>query len=273
MIVTGANSGLGLVTARELARVGRQDDPGRAQHRQGRRSRRHHDRRRRGPQARPAGPGVGARVRRRRRRCRRAGQQRRHHGGAVRADRRRLREPDRHQPPRPLRADQPAAAQDHRAGGDGVVADAPDGLHQPQGPELEVAAVLGVAGLRAVQAGQPAVHQGAAAPPRRRGVESEGARRAPRLLGHQPAVALGRRLRQGLPDRQLAGGHRRRLRRPPDALRRLPGPAGRQLHRPPVRHAGPTGPTGLRSPLARDAKKATALWELSEQLTDTKFAL
>ena len=36
---------------------------------------------------------------------------------------------------------------------------------------------------------------------------------------------------------------------------------------------GPTGPTGLRSPLARDAKTATALWELSEQLTDTKFAL
>lgn len=36
---------------------------------------------------------------------------------------------------------------------------------------------------------------------------------------------------------------------------------------------GPTGPTGLRSPLARDAKKATALWELSEQLTDTKFPL
>ncbi len=35
---------------------------------------------------------------------------------------------------------------------------------------------------------------------------------------------------------------------------------------------GPTGQS-TRSPLARDAKKATALWELSEQLTDTKFAL
>ena len=35
------------------------------------------------------------------------------------------------------------------------------------------------------------------------------------------------------------------------------------------------GPTGhaARSPLARDAKKAAALWELSEQLTGTKFAL
>jgi NAD(P)-dependent dehydrogenase (short-subunit alcohol dehydrogenase family) len=36
---------------------------------------------------------------------------------------------------------------------------------------------------------------------------------------------------------------------------------------------GPTGPTPLRSPLARDGKKATALWELSEQLTDAKFPL
>ena len=36
---------------------------------------------------------------------------------------------------------------------------------------------------------------------------------------------------------------------------------------------GPTGPTPFRSPRARDAKTATALWELSEQLTDTKFAL
>ncbi|GAC1396694.1 MAG: oxidoreductase [Mycobacterium sp.] len=36
---------------------------------------------------------------------------------------------------------------------------------------------------------------------------------------------------------------------------------------------GATGPTPYRSPLARDASKATALWELSEHLTDTKFAL
>ena len=35
---------------------------------------------------------------------------------------------------------------------------------------------------------------------------------------------------------------------------------------------GPSGPT-FRSPLARDAKKAAALWDLSEQLKDTKFAL
>jgi NAD(P)-dependent dehydrogenase (short-subunit alcohol dehydrogenase family) len=36
---------------------------------------------------------------------------------------------------------------------------------------------------------------------------------------------------------------------------------------------GPTGPTPFRSPLARNGKTAAALWELSEQLTDTKFGL
>ncbi len=35
---------------------------------------------------------------------------------------------------------------------------------------------------------------------------------------------------------------------------------------------GPSGPA-MRSPLARDASKAAALWELSEQLTGTEFAL
>ena len=44
---------------------------------------------------------------------------------------RRVREPDRHQPPRPLRADQSAAAQGHRPGGHGLVVDALHGLHQP----------------------------------------------------------------------------------------------------------------------------------------------
>jgi hypothetical protein len=36
---------------------------------------------------------------------------------------------------------------------------------------------------------------------------------------------------------------------------------------------GPTGPVAHRSPLARDANKAIALWELSEQLTGTTFSL
>ena len=36
---------------------------------------------------------------------------------------------------------------------------------------------------------------------------------------------------------------------------------------------GPTGPTPFRSPLARNAETAAALWELSEHLTETKFPL
>ena len=191
-------------------------------------------------QARPAGPGLDTGVRRRRRQRRRAGQQRRHHGRAVRADRRRLREPDRHQSPRPLRADQPAAAQDHRPGGHGVVDDAPAGLHQPQGPELEVAAVLAwpaygqskLANLlftselqrRLDAAGSPlralAAHPGYSATNLQ---GNTGNRFGTPVLGH----------------RQPADGHRRRLRRPPDAVRGVPGPARRQLHRAAVRDARP----------------------------------
>jgi NAD(P)-dependent dehydrogenase (short-subunit alcohol dehydrogenase family) len=37
--------------------------------------------------------------------------------------------------------------------------------------------------------------------------------------------------------------------------------------------SGPTGATPIRSPFARNARTATALWELSEQLTGTKFPL
>ena len=44
VIVTGANSGLGEVTAKELARVGAERHPGRPQHRQRCRSGRRHDR-------------------------------------------------------------------------------------------------------------------------------------------------------------------------------------------------------------------------------------
>ena len=50
---------------------------------------------------------------------------------------------------------------------------------------------------------------------------------------------IGRRLRQGLPGRQPNRGHDCRLRGPPDAVRRLAGSAGRHIRRPPVRHAGP----------------------------------
>ena len=78
----------------------------------------------------------------------------------------------------------------HRPGGDGVLADALDGLHQPARPELDVTALLGVAGLRPVQARQPAVHQRAAAATRGGALAAAGAGRPSRLLAHQPAGAI-----------------------------------------------------------------------------------
>ena len=147
------------------------------------------------------------------------------------------------------------------------------GQHQPQGPELEVAAVLGLAGLRSVQAGQPAVHQRAAAPARRRRVAGEGA--SPRTPATRrptcratPATAFGTRF-WNAGNRLLATdadfGARQTL------YAASAGPARRQLHRPAVRDARARPAESPRSPLARDAKKATALWTLSEQLTDTEF--
>ena len=85
-------------------------------------------------------------------------------------------------------------------------------------------------------------------------------------------VAFGRRLRQGVQagnriwPRLPTSGPARRCTPPRRICRATPCRA-------PVRHAGPHRARPVRSPLARDAKKATALWELSEQLTDTKFAL
>ncbi len=133
----------------------------------------------------------------------------------------------------------------------------------------------GVAGLRPVEAGQPAVHQELQRRLDRGGLVGEGARRPPRVLRNQPAGP--ERQRRSAPrlikHGQAAGGHRRRLRRPPDPVRRrrrtcpaTPSSAHGS------RCADRPGRT-FRSPLARNAKKAAALWELSEQLTDTKFAL
>ena len=79
----------------------------------------------------------------------------------------RLREPARHEPPRPLRPHRPAAAHAARgaraAGGHRVLERPqvrPDALRRPV---LRAPPLLALAGLRAVEAGQPPVHRRAAA--------------------------------------------------------------------------------------------------------------
>ena len=79
--------------------------------------------------------------------------------------------------------------------------------------------------------------------------------------GHAGDLGLGNRLWPPTPTSAHARRstpHRRTCRATPSSAR-----GSRCVARP--------GPP-FRSPLARDAKKAAALWELSEQLTDTKFA-
>ena len=100
-----------------------------------------------------------------------------------------------------------------------------------------------------------------------------GGGRPSRLLAHQPAGAFRPQARQCADGGRQPVGHRRRLRRPANAVRR-----SRRTSRATAssaRHSamfGRTRPVG-RSPLAKRDATAGALWELSERLTDTKFPL
>ena len=80
--------------------------------------------------------------------------------------------------------------------------------------------------------------------------------RASRLLGDQPAGSLDGQDQQRADVAGQQAGHRRRLRRPPDAVRRVAGAAGQQLHRPEVRDGGSDRACRARSPLADNAKTA-----------------
>ena len=134
-------------------------------------------------------------------------------------DRRRLRAAVRHQPPRPLRADQPAAAARrptgwsrfrpamHRAGH----VDLAD-LNWQRRP------LLGHRRLRAVEAGQPALHPRAAAAAHRGRIAGARAGGPSRVSGHQPAgplAELGHRPRHEAGQR--AARAVRRAGRPADA--------------------------------------------------------
>ena len=83
------------------------------------------------------------------------------------ADRRRLRDADRHQPPRPLRAHEPAAAAHRRPRRHRRLGRAPHGLDPARRPQLGARRLPALARLRPVQARQPPVHARAPAPARR----------------------------------------------------------------------------------------------------------
>ena len=96
--------------------------------------------------------------------------------------------------------------------------------------------VLAVAGLQPVEARQPAFHQRAAATPRFGRFTAARPGGPPRLLAHQPARGLGPQVgRRADVSRHPGGGHRRRLRRPANPVRGVAGPAGQHVRRPQVR--------------------------------------
>ena len=147
--------------------------------------------------ARPREPGVGARLRGalqgHPRRPRPADQQRGRDGAAATPDRGWLRAPVRHQPPRPLPAHHAAAGLDGGArgcpGGHALehgAQDRPDLVPQPG----RRPALLPLARLRTVEAGEPALRAGARPAPAQRGLDREEPRRPPRLRGHQPPERL-----------------------------------------------------------------------------------
>ena len=225
-LVTGANSGLGLQTAKALAAAGRDrparlPQPRQGAERQGRDRGRRAGRRGRDRRARPRRPRLG-RARRRRgrgseRRSRPADQQRRRDGPAPARDGRRLRAPVRDQPPRPLRAHGPAPRQAARR------------ARPARRQRLEHRSPSGEDGLRRPQLGAGATRAGPPTGARsssnllftselrpacgRGGPRPDRGRLPPRVRVHEPADL---RARDGTRrrDRQAAGEGRQPVPRP-----------------------------------------------------------
>ena len=289
-VVTGANGGLGLETARALAAQGRPCGDGRPRPGQGRRRGRRHPRRgargvARAGRARPelavVGPRGGGQDPRVSRPDRHPGQQRRRDGYPRAPDRGRVRDAACHQPPRPLRpdgaADAGAVAGGRRAGGQRHEHRPPHGPRRrprqpaPRGP------VHPVAGLRPIQARQlPLRHRSPAAVrgQARFGVEPA---RSPRPVQHRPpgcqcARDRGRAQPAVLPRPRgqhrhvarawraapAAGGDRpcRRGRRVLRAALCQQRAAGAQADRPPDRH-GPCDRAAVGGVRARDRPRSS----------------
>ena len=205
-------------------------------------------------------------------------QQRRRDGGPRAAHRRRLRDADRHQPPRPLRADQPAAAARSPTASSTVAS----GAHRMGAIDLDdlnwerrgyhrwraygqskLANLLFTLELqRRLRRGRLA----ACAPsPRTR------ARRR-RTSRATPATSLQH---VGMCGRQQADRPERRAGRAADAVRGDAGPrrATATSARTASRRAAATRRSSGRSGAARDDEVARRLWELSEELTGVRFPL
>ena len=113
-----------------------------------------------------------------------------------------------------------------------------------------------VAGLQPVEARQPAVHQRAAAAPRCGRFAAARGGGPSRLLAHQPAGGnSGRQVeRRADVGRHPGVRHRRRLRRPANAVRGVAGLAGQHVRRTPIRQPGPH-PARRTQPARRETRR------------------
>ena len=270
-VVTGASSGIGLETARALAAAGAEvvlavRNPDKGEAAAGEMS---------GDvevaPARRRRPVVGARLRRRRRSGRRPRQQRRGPGLPFGLSPDGFETAPRHQPPRPLRPGQPAAAEAHRPGGRRGFGVPPLRAPRPRRPATgSGAATQPFAAYAPVQARQPAFLAelqrrltAAGSTLRATGAHpgydvDRASRPAPAAA---PAAGLGRRQRAGR-DAGVAG-------RAAHALRRHDGPARQHLPRP-ARARGDArlaDAWSAAAPRRGDPDLAKALWAASEALT------